>query len=83
MRRRDDRPSCRPHDQLPKTVSFRLLPGPGFHTIEPEFVGMLVTAGGTELMGVSNAWISEMERGRDGPWAHDCNVSCGTERGLG
>ena len=66
-----------------KTVSFRLFPGPGFHTIEPEFVGMLVIAGGKELMGVRHAWISQMERGRDGAWVHDCNVSCGTERGLG
>ena len=66
-----------------KTVSFRLLPGPGFHTIEPKFVGMLVIAGGKELMGVRNACISEMERGRDGAWTHDCNVSCGTERGFG
>ena len=28
------------------------------------------------MMGVRDAWISAVERGRDGAWAHDCTVSC-------
>ena len=39
---------------------------------------------GKEMIGrVGDAWISAVERGRDGRWARDCIVSCSARRGFG
>jgi hypothetical protein len=68
-----------------KNTEFWFLFGPGFHTNEPQFVRMLGKyALGKEMIGrVGDAWISAVERGREGRWARDCIVSCSTRRGFG
>jgi hypothetical protein len=40
---------CRPHDQAPKNHLVPTLTGPGFHTIEPQFVRILGDSWGQRI----------------------------------